>query len=147
MNVRGLQDDCIAAEVICSRRTVLIPKIPLRPSYSNIAKLCRRDVRSKSWLLRRAVRLKHRLLNVLNYIHHRSSPPPSLDSSMWHFTDPLHLVTSLTQFLNGFDKLQKMTVSLHQVFHIDKCCKVSHIYKINYRWLNILLFVRTTGKN
>jgi hypothetical protein len=75
MNVRGLQEDCIAVEVIRSRRTILIPRIPLCPSYRNMSKLYRRDVRSKSCLLRQAVRLKDRLLNVLKHIDHRSFFP------------------------------------------------------------------------
>jgi hypothetical protein len=70
MNVRGLQDDCTAAEVICS--AILTPRIPLCPTYRNISKLCRRDVRSNSCLLRQSVRFKNRLLNVLNLIQHGS---------------------------------------------------------------------------
>ena len=75
MNVRGLQNYCIATLVTCSIKTILITRIPLCPSYPSITKLYRRDVRSKTYLIRQAVRLKDRLLNVFKHIHHRSFFP------------------------------------------------------------------------
>jgi hypothetical protein len=106
MIVRGLQEHCIATEVIGStKKTNLIPTIQLCPLVPTIPfELWRRRFPTK---IAFAMKINQGQGQTLKSVGtYPSLPVFPMVSSTWHFSDPLHLTTSLLLLLKGVDNVQ-----------------------------------------
>jgi hypothetical protein len=90
-----------------SRKTILIPRIHLRLSYTNIPfKMCRRRFPTKVALAVAISKAQEQTLKRGGV--YPPSPVISMTSYMFHFPDSLNFVNYLLHFLKDIYSVQKM---------------------------------------